>query len=291
MSRVAYVNGRYLPHAKATVHVEDRGYQFADGVYEVVAVSRGRLVDEERHLARLERSLGELEIALPMSRPAFSAVMRETIRRNLVEDGIVYLQVTRGVARRDHACPAAARPAVVMTARRVTAQAAALVEDGLKVITVPDIRWSRCDIKSVSLLPNCLAKEQAKRAGAFEAWQVDGQGFVTEGSSTNAWIVDRDGTLITRRVDGSILAGITRMALMELAAAEGLEVVERPFTVAQAKEAREAFLTSTTSFVLPVVQIDDAVIANGKPGSLFRKLRALYEDYMAPPGGDASPSP
>lgn len=291
MSRVAYVNGRYLPHAKATVHVEDRGYQFADGVYEVVAVSQGRLVDEERHLARLERSLGELQIALPMSRPAFSAVMRETIRRNLVEDGIVYLQVTRGVARRDHAFPAAARPAVVMTARRVKAQAAALVEDGLKVITVPDIRWSRCDIKSVSLLPNCLAKEQAKRAGAFEAWQVDGQGFVTEGSSTNAWIVDRDGTLITRRVDGSILAGITRMALMELAAAEGLEVVERPFTVAQAKEAREAFLTSTTSFVLPVVQIDDAVIANGKPGSLFRKLRALYEDYMAAPGGNASPAP
>jgi D-alanine transaminase len=291
VSRVAYVNGRYLRHAEASVHVEDRGYQFADGVYEVVAVSGGRLVDEERHLARLERSLGELEIAMPMSRPALSAVMRETIRRNLVEDGIVYLQVTRGVARRDHAFPAAARPALVMTARRVAAQAAALVEDGLKVITVPDIRWTRCDIKSVSLLPNCLAKEQAKRAGAFEAWQVDGEGFVTEGSSTNAWIVDRDGALVTRQIDNAILSGITRMALMELAAGEGLTVLERPFTVAEAKQAREAFLTSTTSLVLPVVRIDDAVIANGKPGSFFRKLRALYEGYMAPPPASASPAP
>ncbi len=281
MSRIAYVNGRYLPHAKAAVHVEDRGYQFADGVYEVVAVRGGRLVDEARHLARLERSLGELEIAMPMSRAALLVVMRETMRRNLVDDGIVYLQVTRGVARRDHAFPAAARPAVVMTARGVAAQAPALTEDGVKVITIPDIRWARCDIKSVSLLPNCLAKEQAKRAGAFEAWQVDGQGFVTEGSSTNAWIVDRDGNVVTRQIDSSILSGITRMALMELAAGEGLTVLERSFTVAEAKAAREAFLTSTTSFVLPVVEIDDAIVANGKPGSFYRKLRELYEGHMA----------
>lgn len=291
MSRIAYVNGRYLPHAKAVVHVEDRGYQFADGVYEVVAVRGGRLVDEARHLVRLERSLGELEIAMPMSRPALSAVMRETMRRNLVDDGIVYLQVTRGVARRDHAFPAAARPAVVMTARRVAAQAPALTEDGVKVITVADIRWARCDIKSVALLPNCLAKEQARRAGAFEAWQVDGQGLVTEGSSTNAWIVDRDGNVVTRQIDSSILSGITRMALMELAAGEGLTVLERAFTVAEAKAAREAFLTSTTSFVLPVVQIDDAIVANGKPGSFYRKLRELYEGHMAAPGSRAATGP
>ncbi len=284
MSRIAYVNGRYLPHARAMVHVEDRGYQFADGVYEVVAVRGGRLVDEARHLVRLERSLGELEIAMPMSRPALSAVMRETMRRNLVDDGIVYLQVTRGVARRDHAFPAAARPAVVMTARRVAAQAPALTEDGVKVITIADIRWARCDIKSVALLPNCLAKEQARRAGAFEAWQVDGQGLVTEGSSTNAWIIDRDGNVVTRQIDSSILSGITRMALMELAAGEGLTVLERAFTVAEAKAAREAFLTSTTSFVLPVVQIDDAIVANGKPGSFYRKLRELYEGHMAAAG-------
>ena len=291
MSRIAYVNGRYLPHAKAAVHVEDRGYQFADGVYEVVAVRGGRLVDEARHLARLERSLGELEIAMPMSRPALSVVMRETTRRNLVDDGIVYLQVTRGVARRDHAFPAAARPAVVMTARRVAAQAPALTEDGVKVITIADIRWARCDIKSVSLLPNCLAKEQARRAGAFEAWQVDGQGFVTEGSSTNAWIVDRDGNIITRQIDSSILSGITRTALMELAAGEGLTVLERAFTVAEAKAAREAFLTSTTSFVLPVVQIDDAIVANGKPGSFYAKLRELYEGHMAAAGNRTSAGP
>ncbi len=291
MSRIAYVNGRYLPHAKAAVHVEDRGYQFADGVYEVVAVRGGRLVDEARHLARLERSLGELEIAMPMSRPALSVVMRETMRRNLVDDGIVYLQVTRGVARRDHAFPAAARPAVVMTARRVAAQAPALTEDGLKVITIADIRWARCDIKSVALLPNCLAKEQARRAGAFEAWQVDGQGFVTEGSSTNAWIVDRDGNIITRQIDSSILSGITRTALMELAAGEGLTVLERAFTVAEAKAAREAFLTSTTSFVLPVVQIDDAIVANGKPGSFYAKLRELYEGHMAAAGNRTSAGP
>ena len=159
------------------------------------------------------------------------------------------------------------------------------------MITIPDIRWARCDIKSVSLLPNCLAKEQAKRAGAFEAWQVDGQGLVTEGSSNNAWIVDRDGNVVTRQIDSSILSGITRMALMELAAGEGLTVLERAFTVAEAKAAREAFLTSTTSLVLPVVQIDDAIVANGKPGSFYRKLRELYEGHMAAPGSRAATGP
>jgi D-alanine transaminase len=280
LSRVAYVNGRYLPHHEAAVHVEDRGYQFADGVYEVIAVCQGRLIDEARHLDRLERSLGELRIPMPMSRAAFAAITRETVRRNLVRDGIVYQQITRGVAKRDHAFPTAVKPAVVMTARATRPHSATMIEDGIAVITVPDVRWGRCDIKSVSLLPNCLAKQQAKEAGAFEAWQVDGDGFVTEGTSTNAWIVDADGALITRDLSAAILSGITRKALMELAEAEGLRVVERRFTRDEALAAREAFLTSTTSFLLPVVRIDDKVIANGKPGTISRKLRAQYESYM-----------
>lgn len=288
MSRVAYVNGRYLPHRQAAVHIEDRGYQFADGVYEVVAVRGGRLVDEQRHLDRLERSLSELRIAMPMSRAALSLITAETVRRNLVRDGIVYLQVTRGVARRDHAFPADAKPAVVLTARNAAPHAPAMLADGIAAITVPDIRWSRCDIKSIALLPNCLAKQQAKEAGGFEAWQVDGEGFVTEGSSTNAWIVDGEGNLVTRHLDEGILGGITRRAVLALAARDGLEVIERPFTVDEAKHAREAFVTSTTSSVMAVVRIDDAVIANGKPGSVSTRLRRLYDEYMCAGGSDGA---
>jgi D-alanine transaminase len=279
------VNGRYLPHRLATVHVEDRGYQFADGVYEVIAVRGGLLVDEARHLDRLERSLAELGIAMPMSRASLAAVTAEMVRRNLVRDGIVYQQITRGVAPRDHAFPRHAKPALVMTARRTAPRGPALAEKGVAVIAVPDIRWRRCDIKSISLLPNCLAKQQARESGAFEAWQVDGEGYVTEGTSTNAWIVDGQGNLVTRDLGAAILSGITRKALMGLAAAEGVDVVERPFTLAEAVSAREAFLTSTTSFVLPVVRIDDSVIADGKPGPLSAKLRASYERYMEAPGG------
>ena len=287
MSRIAYVNGRYVAHREAAIHVEDRGYQFADGVYEVIAARAGRLVDEGRHLDRLERSLGELGINMPMSRAVFSVVMREVTRRNLVQDGIVYLQVTRGVAPRDHAFPANVRPAVVMTARNVRPHTPAMLEDGITAITIPDIRWRRCDIKSISLLPNCLAKQQAKQAGAFEAWMVDADGFVTEGTSSNVWIIGRDGDIVTRQLDHAILAGITRRAIMELARKERLQLIERPFTVAEATAAREVFITSTTSFVLPVVQIDDKVIANGKPGSIFRRLRVLYERYMEAEGGGA----
>ena len=280
MSRIAYVNGRYVAHRDAAVHVEDRGYQFADGIYEVIATRAGRFVDEGPHLDRLERSLRELSIDMPMSRAAFQVVMREVIRRNLVRDGIIYLQVTRGAAPRDHAFPKNARPVVVMTARNVAPHAAALREDGIKVITVADIRWGRCDIKSISLLPNCLAKQQAREAGAFEAWLVDAEGFVTEGSSHNAWIVDKDGNLVTRSLDHAILGGITRRAVMDLADQERLEVIERPFTVAEALSAREALITSTTATVAPVVRIDDKAVANGKPGSIFRQLRALYERHM-----------
>jgi D-alanine transaminase len=281
MSRIAYVNGRYVPHRAASVHIEDRGYQFADGVYEVVAVADGRLVDGGPHLDRLERSLGELRIASPMSRRALELVMREVVRRNGVDNGIIYIQMTRAVAPRDHAFPARAETQVVMTARRARPQPARIAEEGVKAITLPDIRWQRCDIKSVSLLPNILAKQQAKEAGAYEAWLVDRNGMITEGSSTNAWIVTRDGQLVTRSVENAILAGITRGAVIELARAEGLSLVERPFSVSEAKAAREAFVTSTSSFVTPVTQIDDHVVANGKPGSISLKLRDRYLRYMA----------
>ena len=280
MSRIAYVNGRYLRHAEASVPVEDRGYQFADGVYEVAAVRGGRLVDETLHLDRLERSLRELAIALPMPRAALRVVMAETVRRNGVREGIVYLQVTRGVARREHAFPAAARPCLVVTARSQSfTRTDALAATGAAVITVPDIRWGRCDIKSVGLLPNVLAKQKARQAGAYEAWLVDRDGFVTEGSSTNAWIVDQEGNLVTRHLDSAILGGCTRAALLELARTENVRINERKFTVAEAKAAREAFLTSTTSFVLPVTRIDGAAVAGGKPGPLALRLRALYERH------------
>ena len=280
MSRIAYVNGRYLPHNAAGVHVEDRGYQFADGVYEVIAVDSGRMIDAEAHHVRLERSLAELGIARPMSRGALDVVLREVIRRNRVRNGIVYLQVTRGVAPRDHAFPADATPAVVATARRGGRPAAERVENGVRVVTVPDIRWQRCDIKSVSLLPNVLAKQAAREAGAFEAWQVDGDGMVTEGSSTNAWIVDQDGNLVTRQLSNAILSGVTRLVLKDLAAESGIRIIERAFSAEEARGAREAFITSTTSFVMPVVQIDDRVIGNGRPGSVTRRLVALYGEHL-----------
>jgi D-alanine transaminase len=279
MSRVAYVNGRYVSHHDAAVHIEDRGYQFADGVYEVTAVRNGKLVDEDRHLQRLARSLKELRIEQPMTNEALKLVTREVLRRNRIRDGIVYLQVTRGVARRDHAFPADARPSVVMTARRTKGPPAKAAEEGVKVITIPDLRWARCDIKTVSLLPNILGKQQAKEAGAFEAWQVDRDGNVTEGTSTNAWIVTGKGEVVTRKADSAILNGVTRLSLLDIIRREGFTFVERPFTVAEAKSAAEAFLTSTTSFVLPIVKIDETRIGEGKPGKLTRKLREQYQTH------------
>ncbi len=279
MSRVAYVNGRYLPHGAAWVHVEDRGYQFADGVYEVIAVVGGRLVDGEPHLDRLERSLRGLDIAMPMARGPLRVVMDETARRNGVRDGIVYLQVTRGAAPRNHPFPAGAQPAMVATARRMNVPRDPETLTGARAITMPDIRWGRCDIKSISLLPNVLAKQQAIEAGAYEAWMVDDDGYVTEGSSTNVWILDREGRIVTRPTSDDILGGITRQALIRLARADGIEVVERPFTVAEARSAREAFITSTTNFLKPVVQIDDSVIGNGEPGETSRRLLGLYLAY------------
>jgi D-alanine transaminase len=282
MSRIAYVNGRYLPHRAAAVHIEDRGYQFADGVYEVIAVRNGVLIDGDWHMERLQRSLSELQIRMPMAVGALNVVLRETARRNRFREGIVYLQISRGVARRDHPFPGAdTPPALVVTARRTPPVAAKVIDEGVGVISQPDIRWQRCDIKSISLLPNVLVKQAARAQGAFEAWQVDGDGFVTEGGSTNAWIIDSDGHLITRPVENAILNGITRRRLIALAKRQGITVEERPFTLAEAKSAREAFLTSTTAFVLPVVRIDETVLGNGRPGSRTLTLRQSYMDFMS----------
>jgi D-alanine transaminase len=280
MPRQAYVNGRYRPHREAAVHIEDRGYQFADGVYEVVPVFNGALVDEDLHLDRLDRSLGELRIAQPMSRAALKLVSRELMRRNGLSNGFLYMQVTRGVAPRDHKFPTNARPALVMTTRQMKPHSEQVLGEGLKVITVPDQRWDRCDIKSVSLLPNILGKQAAVEAGAYEAWQVDRDGMVTEGTSTNAWIVTQDNKVITRDATHSILNGITRITLLELIRKEGYELEERCFSVEEAKAAREAFLTSSTSFVLPITQLDAKPIGNGHPGILTGKLRQHYMDYM-----------
>jgi D-alanine transaminase len=281
MSRISYVNGRYLPHRDALVHVEDRGFQFADAVYEVFAIRRGGLVDEALHLARLARSLVELRMAPPMGEAALKLVLREVVRRNRVANGTLYLQVSRGAAPRDFVFPKAARPTLVVTVRPQRRQDPRLLEEGVGVITIPDIRWGRPDIKTVGLLPNALGKQQARDTGAFEAWQVDRDGRVTEGTSTNAWIVTADGEVVTRQADHSILNGVTRYGLLQLLGGEGLRLAERPFSVAEAKAAREAFLTSTTNFVLPVVSIDGAPVANGHPGTLTLRLRALYDAYVA----------
>jgi D-alanine transaminase len=280
MSRVAYVNGRYVPHAAASVHIEDRGYQFADGVYEVCEIFRGLIVDERRHLDRLERSLRELAIRMPVSRAALGFILREVIRRNRVREGIVYVQVTRGVARRDHRFPSPAiAPALIVSARGIPrARGEKMAEEGVGVITLPDNRWERVDIKSIGLLPNAIAKQKAKEAGAREAWFVDRDGFVTEGASTTAWIVTPAGTLVTRPNGTEILPGITRLTAAEVAARAGLRVDERKFTVAEAKAAREAFMTAASTIVMPIVRIDGAPVGDGRPGPVARKLRGSFHE-------------
>jgi D-alanine transaminase len=278
--RIAYVNGRYLPFAQAGVHVEDRALQLGDGIYEVANVIGGRMLDEEPHLDRMQRSLHELGMSMPMSRGALKLVMREMIAKNHIANGFLYIQVTRGAVRRDHVPPVdGPRPTLIMTMR--TQDMAGLgqrLEKGIAVSTQPDIRWGRRDIKTVQLLPNLLAKQAARKAGAFEAWLVDDDGYVTEGSSTSAWIVDKDGTVITRDLSTAILPGVTRRIILEAMADAQLMVVERKFTVAEALAAREAFLSSATGAAVPVVAIDGHTIGNGLPGALTRRIRDLYFD-------------
>lgn len=281
MGRIAYAGGRYVPHADAHVHVEDRGYQFADAVYEVIAVHHGRLVDEDEHLARLDRSLRELSIAWPLSERALRFKIRELIRRNRIgARGMVYLQISRGVAPRNHAFPRDCPPVLVMTAKPLPAFDYAEASRGVSVITAADQRWRRCDIKTVSLLANVLARQQAVQAGAYEAWLVGNDGFVTEGTASNAWIVTEDRLLLTHDASHAILNGITRQAVLRIARDHGVTLREGPFSVAEAKSAAEAFLTSTTSLIKPVVRIDEAVIGDGRMGPLTARLLGYYADHV-----------
>jgi len=281
MSRIAYVNGRYLRFRDAKIHIEDRGYQFSDAVYEVCEVRGGRLIDARRHLARLKRSLDELRIPLPMSPRALGVMLRELAARNRIGYGLVYLQISRGVARRDLAFPPGpVPPAVVATARRLNStRNEALAANGIAVVSVPDNRWGRVDIKSVGLLPNVLARQAAIDRGAREAWFVDKDGAVTEGASSNAWIVTAAGTLVTRHADHGILRGITRAVVLDVLKAQGLTVAERPFTLAEAYAAREAFITSATQTVMPVVAIDGYSIGDGKPGPVATALRREFHRF------------
>jgi D-alanine transaminase len=280
MSRIAYVNGRYVPHKEAAVSVEDRGFQFADGIYEVISIQRGRYVDEIPHLDRWDRSLAALTLQPAMPRIAMRQAMAQMIRRNRVWNGILYMQLTRGAARRDAPFPTQSSPTFVMTARNQNLPGSTQVENGGKLMSVPEIRWKRCDVKSVALLPNVLAKQKAREHGATEALFVrDEDGMVTEGGSSNAFMVDGNGTLVTHPTTNAILGGITRDRVLKIARDAGLPVEERAFTLEEAKGAREFFMTSTTFAVMPIVQIDDAVIANGQPGSTTLDLNQRYRDF------------
>jgi D-alanine transaminase len=283
MSRIAYLNGRYLPRARAQISIDDRALYFGDGVYEVCEVRAGSLVDEARHLQRLARSLALLRIEWPISEPALKGVLREVVRRNLVRDGIVYLQISRGVARRDHGFPkGGATPSLTVTAKSLDPGVnEAKAARGVKVISQPDERWARPDIKTLQLLPNVLAKQAARDAGAEEAWFVDASGFVTEGASTNAWIVTPSGALVTRQADQSILHGVTRATLIDVAADLGLRLDYRPFALAEALDAREAFYSSASTIAMPVIEIDGRSIGDGRPGEVTLALRRRFHEIAA----------
>ncbi|MBV9077683.1 MAG: D-amino-acid transaminase [Methylobacteriaceae bacterium] len=287
MSRIVFVNGVFLPYEEARIPIMDRGFLFADGVYEVACVLDGRLVDNEAHLARLERSLGEIRIANPFSPAEWTRLEEELVQRNHLEEGLVYMQVTRGVAERDFGFPSDARPTAIMFTQPKVIRHSAAAEAGIKAVTVEDIRWKRRDIKSVALLAQVLAKQAAVEAGAGEAWMVE-DGFVTEGSSSTAFIVTPDGRLVTRPLSNAILPGITRVAVMRLAAEAQIRVEERLFSVAEAEHAAEAFITSASSLVMPVVSLDGKPIGTGRPGPIARRLRELYLEEALRPASAAA---
>jgi D-alanine transaminase len=281
MSRIAYVNGRYLRLAEASVSIEDRAFQFGDGVYEVCQVRGAALIEEGRHLKRLERSLKALRIAAPVGEPALRRILREVAARNRVRDGLVYVQISRGVAKRDHGFPlGAVAPSLVVSAKSIDpGLGEANARRGVRIVTLADERWAHPHIKTLQLLPNVLAKQAAREAGAYEAWLVDSHGFVTEGASTNAWIVAEDGALVTRQADQAILRGVTRSTLLDLAARQGFSFQERPFSLEEAYRAREAFFSSATTIAMPVVAIDGRTIGDGRPGPLTLALRRAFEDF------------
>jgi D-alanine transaminase len=283
VSRIVYVNGRYVQKRDASVHIEDRGYQFADGIYEVCEVNRRDLIDEALHMARLERSLSELRIKSPVAPNVLHFILREIICRNRIENGYIYIQVTRGVAPRDHVFPTElTRPSLIVTARSIDAKKGeANARQGISVATFPDLRWKRVDIKTISLTANVLARQAAKEQGAYEAWLIDSDGMVTEGAASNAWIIDEAGTLITHQADQSILRGVTRTTLLDVIRAESLGVEERRFSLEEAFQAREAFITGATTLVMPVVKIDSRPIGDGAPGPIAQKLRARFHLFAA----------
>jgi D-alanine transaminase len=282
VSRIAYVNGRYLRQPEAAVNIEDRGYQFGDGIYEVVHLYGGRYVDEDRHLDRLERSLREISLPMPMSRAALRLVLREVARRNRVTEGLLYMQVTRGVARRDHPFPAKpVPPSLVITVKRIPPYPADVDRWQGAAITLPDLRWARCDIKSVNLLPNVLARQAAREKGATEAILYDeATGMVTEGAATSFWIVDENGAIRTRQLGHAILPGCTRGALMAELKEAGIGWDEKPFTLDDLRKAREAFITSATSFVRPITKIDGAPVGDGKVGPVVRRLFDIFARHV-----------
>lgn len=275
MSRIVYVNGDYVPEEAAKISIFDRGFLMADGVYEVTAVLEGKLLDFAGHMARLARSLGELQIAAPASDEALLAIHRELVRRNDLQEGLVYMQVTRGVADRDFVWPQGVAPTLVLFTQQKDLEETRQAETGIAVATIDDIRWKRRDIKTVQLLAPSWAKMQARAKGADDAWLVE-DGMVNEGTSNNAWIITRDGRLVTRHLSSAILHGVTRAGLLETARTAGLVVEERAFSVAEARDAAEAFITSSGTFACPVVRIDDVTIGDGKPGPVTRDLRAQF---------------
>lgn len=278
MKGIAYVNGRFLAADQATVSIFDRGFLFADGVYEVSTVIRGKLIDNAAHLRRLRRSLNELAMPSPVSNDEIETIQHELISRNSLDEGVVYLQVTRGAADRDFRYPEDPKPTLVMFTQQRPILENQAAREGIRIVTMPDLRWRRCDIKTVGLLAASMAKQAAADAGADDAWLVE-DNLVTEGSSNNAFIVDPQGNLRTRHLSNDILAGITREAILALSREQRIPIIEQPFSVAQAQAATEAFVTSASTLVHPVVQLDGVVIGSGKPGPVARRLRELYVEF------------
>lgn len=279
MSRIVYVDGRYVPASQAVVAMEDRGYQFADGIYEAIASMHGALIDIEAHLDRLERSLAQLEIPVTFTRASLIMKMRELMRRNHRDHGVIYLQITRGVAPRNHIYSDSIKPVLTMALMPPKFRSAKESDEGVRVTTAPDIRWSRCDIKAIALLPNMLARMQSYRAGAKETWQIR-DGVITEGALSNAYIIDAEGVIRTHPATHAILGGVRRQALLQIARDNGFQVREEAFTLDDIKHAREAFISSCSSFVTPVVQVDDQVIGNGAVGLQTAKLIELFDAYV-----------
>ena len=275
MSRTVYVNGDYVAEEEAKISIFDRGFLMADGVYEVSSVLDYKLVDYPGHVARLHRSLDALQMGSPVGDDELLEIHRELIRRNDLDEGLVYLQVTRGAADRDFVWPENATPSLVMFTQVKAFEDAEGPKHGIKVVSQPDLRWGRRDIKTVQLLYPSFAKMQAKAEGADDAWLVE-DGFVTEGTSNNAYIITKDGTIITRNLSTDILHGITRASVLKLAAEAQMKIVERPFTIAEAQDAAEAFITAASTFVCPVIEIDGVTLGDGKPGPVTRRLREIY---------------